>query len=154
MFLNNLQWQLTQAKSVQVMSVQALKMKRNLEKIKKERLLFENKKSLLDAEMSKGRINMTKIKKGLRNNEIVDSPMDVSMNSTENVSLNSTMSLPKATAPQKKSKHLSIAHVEQNNRNPSGSLSPRPSSGTHTLLHLANWICFHAFKFRRDSHLL
>ena len=105
-------------------------MKRNLEKIKKERELFEEKKSQLDAEMSKGRINMSKISKGLRNKEIVDSPMDVSMNSTENVSLNSTMSLPKPTILQKKPKHLVVTHVDQNNKYPSGSLSPRPSSGT------------------------
>lgn len=88
------------------MSSQAVKMRKNLEKIRKEREIFEDKKSQLDAEMTKGRINMSKIKKGLRNKEIVDSPMDVSPSPTESISLNSTMTSPKQLHGQRKSKHL------------------------------------------------
>jgi hypothetical protein len=88
------------------MSSQAIKMRKNLEKMRKERVIFDDKKSQLDAEMTKGRINMSKIKKGLRNNEIVDSPMDVSPSSTESISLNSTMTSSKQLHGLKKSKHL------------------------------------------------
>jgi hypothetical protein len=87
------------------MSSQAIKMRRNLEKMRKEREIFDDKKSQLDAEMTKGRINMSKIKKGLKNKEIVESPMDVSPSPTESISLNSTMTSPKLHG-QKKSKHL------------------------------------------------
>lgn len=92
------------------MSAQAVKMRKNLEKIRKEREIFEDKKSQLDAEMTKGRINMGKIKKGMRNKEIVDSPMDVSPSPTDSVSLNSTMTSPKQLQSQKKSKRFYIDH--------------------------------------------
>jgi hypothetical protein len=87
------------------MSSQAIKMRRNLEKMRKEREIFDDKKSQLDAEMTKGRINMSKIKKGLKNKEIVESPMDVSPSPTESISLNSTMTSPKLHG-QKKCKRL------------------------------------------------
>mmetsp|Transcript_22923 Transcript_22923/g.22105 ORF Transcript_22923/g.22105 Transcript_22923/m.22105 type:complete len:540 (+) Transcript_22923:235-1854(+) len=72
------------------MSAQAQKMRMKLEKIKKEREKFEDQRRVLDAEMIKGRDNMGKIKKGLRNNEIVDSPMDVTTINGEVVNNNSS----------------------------------------------------------------
>ena len=45
-------------------------MKGKLEKIKKGREVFEEKKRSLDMEMSRSRMNMMNISKGMRNNEI------------------------------------------------------------------------------------
>ena len=59
------------------MSVQALKMKGQLEKIKKGREVFEEKKRTLDLEMARSRLNMLNIAKGLKNKEITETSMDV-----------------------------------------------------------------------------
>ena len=53
-----------------IMSTNTLKMKGKLEKIKKGREVFEEKKRSLDMEMSRSRMNMMNISKGMRNNEI------------------------------------------------------------------------------------
>jgi hypothetical protein len=60
------------------MSAQAQKMRTKLAAYAKEREIFEEKRKELELEMTKGRQNMGKIQKGLRNNEIVDEPMDIS----------------------------------------------------------------------------
>lgn len=117
------------------MSTQALKMKKNLEKIKRDRMIFEEKKNQLDAEMTKGRVNMTKIKIGLRNNEITDSPIEVAAVSTGSSSLGSSLRVP---VNHKKSKAVTAA--DQNNKSPTSGLA-NLSSGNHShqlLLNLVN----------------
>ena len=115
--------------TVRTMSAQALKMKNKLELIKKEREVFEEKKRQLDAEMTKGRINMGKIKKGLRNKEIVDSPMDVSASSPDLQNpMNNTMASTKQLLTSKKSKYAMV--VDSSSKSPNGQgLTPRPASG-------------------------
>lgn len=110
------------------MSAQALKMKHNLEKIKKEREVFEEKKRQLDAEMTKGRINMGKIKKGLKNNEIVDSPMDVSGSPNETQNMQNTLPIAKQLLISKKSKAFLVADLSSKSNN-GGNLTSRPLSG-------------------------
>ena len=92
-------------------------MKKNLEKIKRDRKMFEEKKSQLDAEMTKGRVNMTKIKIGLRNNEITDSPMEIAATNSGSSSLGSSLKLPlnlrKSKAP---------TSTDQNNKSSTGGL--------------------------------
>jgi hypothetical protein len=103
------------------MSSQALKMKKNLEKIRRDRKIFEEKKSQLDAEMTKGRVNMSKIKSGLRNNEITDSPIEVAAVITGSSSLGSSFKLP---LNHRKSKS-SVS--DQNNKSPSSQLAEQSS---------------------------
>ena len=130
-----------------IMSAQALKMRNNLEKIKKEREVFEEKKRQLDAEMTKGRTNMTKIKKGLRNNEIVDSPMDVTASPTESQTFNVASSSTKQLLGQKKSKYSMVAEAASKSPNGAG-LTPRPASGPGNKLYIINCINSTHFKCR------
>ena len=110
------------------MSAQALKMKHNLEKIKKEREVFEEKKRQLDAEMTKGRINMGKIKKGLKNNEIIDSPMDVTGSPNETQTMQNTSPSTKQLLTTKRSKVSLTADLSSKSNN-GGNLTSRPQSG-------------------------
>lgn len=112
-------------------------MKKNLEKIRRDRKIFEEKKSQLDAEMTKGRVNMSKIKTGLRNNEITDSPIEVAAVITGSSSLGSSLKLP---LNQRKSKSSSIS--DQNNKSPSSQLAEQ-SSGMFTVeITESNWRTF------------
>jgi hypothetical protein len=61
------------------MSAQAQKMRSRLAAYAKEREAFEQKKKELDEEMVRSRLNMGKIQKGLRNNEIIEEPIDISL---------------------------------------------------------------------------
>ena len=70
------------SKKVKKMSSKALKMKKNLEKIKRDRKMFEEKMNQLDAEMTKGRVNMSKIKIDLKNNEVTASPIKEEIKTT------------------------------------------------------------------------
>lgn len=77
--------------------------------------------------MTKGRVNMTKIKTGLRNNEITDSPIEVAAVITGSSSLGSSVKPP---LNQRKSKSSSVS--DQNNKSPSSQLAEQ-SSGMLTL---------------------
>ena len=60
------------------MSSSALKMKDKLEKIKREREVFEEKKKSLDMEMARSRLNLRNISKGMKNKEITETSMNLS----------------------------------------------------------------------------
>lgn len=59
------------------MSANTLKMKEKLEKIKKGREVFEEKKRNLDAEMARSKLNMMNISKGMKNNEINENTVNL-----------------------------------------------------------------------------
>jgi hypothetical protein len=52
------------------MSAQTLRMKGKLEKIKKGREVFEEKKRSLDMEMARSRLNMMNISKGIQKKDV------------------------------------------------------------------------------------
>ena len=95
-------------------------------------MIFEEKKNQLDAEMTKGRVNMTKIKIGLRNHEITDSPIEVAAVSTGSSSVDSSLRLP---LNHKKPKAVTAA--DQNNKSPTSGLA-NSSSGNHSQQILLN----------------
>ena len=65
------------ASNQSIMSTNTLKMKGKLEKIKKGREVFEEKKRSLDMEMTRSRMNMMNISKGMRNNEINENTVNL-----------------------------------------------------------------------------
>ena len=65
------------ASNLTIMSTNTLKMKGKLEKIKKGREVFEEKKRSLDMEMTRSRMNMMNISKGMRNNEINENTVNL-----------------------------------------------------------------------------
>ena len=65
------------ASNQRIMSTNTLKMKGKLEKIKKGREVFEEKKRSLDMEMTRSRMNMMNISKGMRNNEINENTVNL-----------------------------------------------------------------------------